>query len=54
MVRQWLNVELPTSRNNLEATSSTCEWIFKKSEFVEWLSPTSSRLLWITGPAGVY
>lgn len=43
-----------STRKRLEGT---CGWILDRSEFSEWVSPTvdnpgSSRVLWITGPAG--
>ena len=34
------------------ATDNTCNWIFQRSEFVSWISQSSSGILWINGIPG--
>ncbi|KAF5700851.1 ankyrin repeat domain-containing protein [Fusarium mundagurra] len=52
----WLGAPPPNdlfSDSNDKRVEETCEWILHRDEFREWQKPSSSsKLLWIKGPAG--
>ncbi|KAF4423147.1 ankyrin repeat domain-containing protein 52 [Fusarium austroafricanum] len=57
-VTLWLmGSQLPDERfeeSNRKRLEGTCGWILDRNEFSEWVSPIvdSTKVLWITGPAG--
>ncbi|KAL8366248.1 hypothetical protein RB595_007664 [Gaeumannomyces hyphopodioides] len=58
-VRKWLAAPWNTDvydRSCRSRLPSTCEWIFKRDFFLDWMSPdfpdTKPKVLWVNGPAG--